>query len=184
MNCKTMFKFKSIIFDQSFFICFKHSFFIKLFNLSLIIFLCFMALNLHSVGQYSSCHKRLSLEDQIFWLFEALESSFFSDVVQIYDKITSNSGVLTQLLIGTVKTSLLCELMNCLFMWDQNGNCKTLSRFSMDENLSNFISFQVYILYFLCCDVLSLLKLEDIFLSINNTQSSGGCTECANISSL
>ena len=179
-----MFIFKSIIFDQSFFICFKQSFFIKLFDLGLIIFLCLVTLNLHSIGQYSSCHKRLSLQDQILWLFEALKSSFFSDVVQIYNKITSNRGVLTQLLIGAVETSLLCKLMNCFFMWDQNSNCKTLSRFSMNENLGNFISFKIDILYFLWCNVLSLLKLENIFLSINNAQSFCGSTECANISSL
>lgn len=176
--------FESIIFDQSFFISFKHSFFIKLFNLTLVVFLCFVALNLHSVSQDSSNHKWLGFEEQILWLFKALESSFFSNVVQIYNKITPNCWILTKLLISTVETSLLCEFMNCLFMWDQYGNSKALSRFSMNENLCNLISFEVDILHFLSCDVLSLLKLENIFLSINNTQSFSGCTECSNITSL
>ena len=56
-----------------------------------------------------------------------------------------------------------------------NGYDESLGRLAMEENFSKKIAFKIDVLNFFSSDIFSLLKLENIFLTINNANCFSGC---------
>ena len=61
-----------------------------------------------------------------------------------------------------------CKGLYCFLVGDCNGNNKGLGRLAVNVELSELVSLEVGVFNLFGCDVLSLLKLEDVLLSIDD----------------
>lgn len=95
-----------------------------------------MSLDLHSVGEDALVDEWLGLEVNVFDLFEALKSAFFSYRVEVVNELCADCLAFALLLVAALNSSFFCEFCDEFFVGDCDGNDEAFCGLAVDEDLS------------------------------------------------
>ena len=151
---------------------FELLFLIKFCNNIFVQFFSFVSLDLHGICKESFIHERGWFQINVFSLFETLQSALFSSVIKMFQNLESNFFILTKFLEWTFNFFLSSNFHDFLFVWYSNNNTENFGRLSVKENFINIVRFQIKVFNFFSSDIFTLLKFENILLSINDLESS------------
>ena len=116
-----------------------------------------MPLDFHGICANTSSHERLRLEINIFDLFESCKLYIFSDFVQQRCNFSPDCKVLADFFESSLYLQLISQLHQIFFVRDSNADNVTFSWISVNEDLSECLTFKIGIFNFLGRNVLSLL---------------------------
>lgn len=157
---------------------------VELVDLSSVILLGLMTLNLHCICQDALGLEGLWLQVDVLCLLEALQPCFLADLSKIVDNLETNGSILAELLESALNIQFVADFLDCFLMRDCNGDHKGLSGLAMDEYFSQFIALHIGILHLFSSYILTLLQLEDVLFSVDDAQCPCLGTECSHITRL
>ncbi len=146
---------------------FKFLLLVKLNDCILVQLLCLMSLDLHCVCQDSLGQEWQWLQVNVSCLFESFQTAFLSCIVYLLQNFQSHLLVCAQLLKCRLNLFLSCELHDFLLVWNCNRDAEWFGRLTMEENFINPLTLRIKSFNLFSSNVLSLLKLENVFLSVN-----------------
>ena len=118
------------------------------------------------------------------WDFKAKEATFLALGLDFIEKESLDLIGLKNLFIGSMlQTVFLSPLFKLGLLWDNNTNNISLKRVTIDKDLSDIEGLSNLLLNLVGSDVLTLSKLEDILLSVNDLKGTVG-EENADITSV
>ena len=160
------------------------SFLVHQFNFVFVILSGFKSDQLRSVCHYLSHSEAFELKVNVLCLLQTVQPLGLSQAIHLFQHRSSQLSVSGQSFVIAFDALSFREAQKFVFIGDSDKQHEIFCGFSVAKDLSDELGFHVNIFHFVRGDVLSLLQLEDVFLSVNNFKGIVVMQHLAHVSSL